>query len=104
MANFSVAPLQERSKLFWRDPCLTKHGPQCPASELLVERHDGNPTIAMAEFDVASSLAHANEACFGQSPDGVCSREDRRSRRHAVRRKVAMIGGSKSSGRTSSSQ
>ena len=67
-----------------------------------MERHDGNPTIAMA--DMASSLARANEACFGQSPNRVYSRDDRKSRRHAVRRKVAMIGGSNSSGRTSSSK
>ncbi len=60
--------------------------------------------VAMTEFYVASSLAHANEACLGQSPDRVCSREDRESRRHAVRRKVAIIGGSRFSGRTSSSK
>lgn len=69
-----------------------------------MERHDGHSTIAMTQLDVASSLADLNEAHRCQSSDCVCSREDRKGRTHAVRRKVAMIGGSKSSGRTSSSK
>ena len=41
---------------------LAVDGAAFSLSYRLVERHDGNPTIAMAELDVASSLAHANEA------------------------------------------
>ena len=69
-----------------------------------MKRHDGNSPIVVTHFDVASSLADLNEPQLCQSSDCFCSRENRKGRIHAVRRKVAMIGGSKPSGRASSSK
>jgi hypothetical protein len=60
-----------------------------------VKRHDGNSTMVVTQFDVATPLADPNESHLGQSSDYFYSRADRKSRTHAVRRKVAMIGGSK---------
>ena len=69
-----------------------------------MEGHDGDTPIRVAEFHMASSLTDLDESRLDESSDYVCTSEDRQSRAHADRRKVAMIGGSSSSGRTSSSK
>jgi hypothetical protein len=69
-----------------------------------MEWHDNDPAIRMAEFDMAATLAGPFKSDLAKNPDGVCSRNDRKRRIHAVRRNVAMIGASRSSGRASSSK